>query len=158
MKYLYIITGTLFARHVTKIFNSLNLESSIMEICVNCNKKCYFWKTCKKSKKFLCVFCYDYFQINVKAFNLFALISILIFLFKKFHFLFQIKIGCLKTIFFFTLRKYYTTAREFHFAVWVTEALPAGPGGRGRDLKRHCRHISICSSKETTQLQHVISC
>jgi len=51
-----------------------------------------------------------------------------------------------KDNFLFTLRKYYTTARLFHFAVWVldrggrADAVPAvtealrGPGGR--DLNR----------------------
>jgi len=54
-----------FCKACKKDIYFFNLDSSIMEICVNCNKKCYCWKTCKKCKKFLCVFCYDYFQINV---------------------------------------------------------------------------------------------
>lgn len=53
-----------FCKTCKKDIYFFNLDSSVMEICVNCNKRRYCWKSCKKCKQFLCLFCYDYFQIN----------------------------------------------------------------------------------------------
>ncbi len=53
-----------FCKTCKKDIYFFNLDSSVMEICVNCNKRRYCWKSCKKCKQLLCLFCYDYFQIN----------------------------------------------------------------------------------------------
>jgi hypothetical protein len=54
-----------FCKACNKDIYFFNLDSSIFETCANYNRKCYCWKSCKKCKRFLCVFCYDNFQINV---------------------------------------------------------------------------------------------
>jgi hypothetical protein len=88
MKFLLIITGTLFARHVKRIFIFLIWIHQLWKFVLIATKDVIAGRVAKNARNSFVYFVMTISKLMFKLLMFFALIFILIFLFKEFHFLF----------------------------------------------------------------------